>query len=206
MIAAFLVMPIVLILAVVCPIMLLCQGRPILFVSERMRTPTEPFHLYKLRTMSPGAVEGVLGGNGEARVTPLGRWLRALRIDELPQIFNILRGDMTFIGPRPPLRQYVSDYPEVYGSILMEPPGVTGLATVMLHQREKRILSRCNSEVETDSAYRERCIRPKARLDRFYRSHRCIVLDIKILFWTFSRLASRPTKRKRDAQRHRFSR
>ena len=121
-------------------------------------------------------------------VTPVGQVLRRFRLDELPQIFNVLKGDIRFIGPRPPLRHYVEAYPALYRQVLMSKPGITGLATVMLHRREERILSKCKTAQESDRAYRLHCIFPKARLDLLYERRRSFGLDLMIVFWTFARL------------------
>ncbi len=182
---------VILVLALVIPVMLLAQGRPIFYIAERMRTPTKTFRLIKLRTMDGSGQEGVLGGHASNRVTPLGRMLRALRVDELPQIWNVLLGDMRFIGPRPPLRRYVEANPDIYARVLSRQPGVTGLATVLFHAREAELLQKCTSPDATDKVYSELCIPRKARLDRFYDRNRSLGLDLLILFWTFSKLTSR---------------
>lgn len=173
------------------------QGRPFIFVSERMRGPGQPFRLYKIRTMHPPDPDAelcVLGGNSRDRVTALGAWLRKTRLDELPQILNVLRGDIRFIGPRPPLRRYVEAYPDLYARVLGEtPPGITGLATVLLHGREERLLSACRTAEETDRVYRRHCIPLKARVDLIYRDRRGPGLNLLILWLTFARLGlSRP--------------
>ncbi|MBT8415156.1 MAG: sugar transferase [Boseongicola sp.] len=190
-IVAVLLLPVVvIILAVLCPVVLLAQGRPFFFASERMATPERAFKLLKIRTMhrSESCECQVLGGDMTASVTPIGRILRRLRLDEFPQIFNVLRGDIRFIGPRPPLRRYVDAYPDLYRRVLKSKPGITGLATVMLHRREERILSRCATAQASDLAYRRYCIAPKARLDLLYQRRRSIGLDFMILFWTVARL------------------
>ena len=193
--AAFLLPLVLCILAVLYIIVVPLQGRPFLFVSERMRTPTKQFGLLKIRTMHPresDMSETVLGGDQSWRVTPIGRWLRRTRLDELPQIFNILRGEMQFIGPRPPLRVHVLEHPVLYRRVLEEtPPGVTGLATVMLHAREERLLRGCRTAEETEAVYRRRCIPIKARLDLIYSERRCFRLQLLILWMTLSRLFPR---------------
>lgn len=110
--------------------LLLREGRPVFYISERMRAPGRPFLLWKLRTMRVvSADSGVSGGDKASRVTPVGRWLRKYRADEIPQLWNVLKGDMSFVGPRPPLRLYVERFPEIYERVLQSRPGVTGLAT-----------------------------------------------------------------------------
>jgi lipopolysaccharide/colanic/teichoic acid biosynthesis glycosyltransferase len=131
---------------------------------------------------------GVSGGDKAGRVTPAGRWLRRFRLDEIPQLWNILRGEMSFVGPRPPLRQYVDRFPEVYARVLRSPPGITGLATLALHGWEERILSACRTAGETDAIYARRSIPRKARLDLIYQRHASVGFDAALLLRTAGRL------------------
>lgn len=166
------------------------QRGPFLYRSERMRTPKKSFTLLKIRTMHPPSPfdgERILGGDQSDRVTRIGGILRKTRLDELPQILNILRGDMVFIGPRPPLRKYVEAFPDAYERVLTMRPGVTGLATVMICRREERILSRSASPAETDRLYRAHCVPWKVRIDLFHQSRRTPALTAYILFRTFFR-------------------
>ncbi|WP_413718510.1 sugar transferase [Silicimonas sp. MF1-12-2] len=183
-----------LVLAVLYAVVVPLHGRPFIFASERMRGPNKSFHLYKIRTLhppEPASEETVLCGTQARRVTPVGKFLRRTRLDELPQIFNVLKGDMRFVGPRPPLRRYVEAYPELYAEILKDtPPGITGLATVMVHRREERLLSLCNDPIEADRIYRTYCIPLKARLDLIYRDNRSFSLNALVLYRTLSRLPS----------------
>lgn len=199
LVALLAVPAVLLILAVLYVIVVAIQGRPFLYVSERMRSTDESFRLFKIRTMRPvegDADQSVLCGFQSRRVTRIGGVLRRTRLDELPQIFNVLKGDIRFIGPRPPLRRYVKAYPELYGQILGDmPPGITGLATVIVHRREERLLAACKDPVEADRVYRERCIPLKARLDLIYHRNRGPRLDALILLRTFTRLAARKTRR-----------
>lgn len=191
LIAAILLPVILVILALLFVIVLLLQGRPFLYASERMRDETTPFRLFKIRTMIPVETsrEMVLGGHLRNRVTMVGRVLRRTRLDELPQIFNVLRGDIGFIGPRPPLRRHVEACPRRYRQVLAAVrPGITGLSTVMVHRREERVLARCRSAAETEAIYLAHCLPLKLRLDLLYAKHRGFRLDLLILWRTFARL------------------
>ena len=169
--------------------LLVKEGRPLFHVAERMKTPEESFKLWKLRTMTVAEEDqGVSGGNKAARITPTGAWLRARRLDEFPQLWNILRGDLSFVGPRPPLREYVERFPEVYGKVLKSRPGVTGLATIRFHKHEERLLSRCETAAETDHVYCRVCVPRKAQLDLIYQRHQSICYDFDLVFQTISNL------------------
>ncbi len=167
---------------------LLCDGRPVFHVAERMKSPDEAFFLWKFRTMRPSTVDaGVSGGDKSDRITPLGRLLRRSRLDEVPQLINILRGDISFVGPRPPLRRYVELFPGLYGQVLRQRPGLTGLATLVFHKAEERLLAGCRTPEETEDVYTRRCIPRKARLDMIYAARRSIWLDIRLIFGTVFR-------------------
>lgn len=160
-------------------VMWLTEGRPLFYPSERMKTPTQAFTLWKLRSMRPVAGEAaVAGGDMDSRITPMGRFLRASHIDELPQLWNILKGDMSFVGPRPELRRYVEAYPQYYGPVLQSRPGITGLATLVFHGHEEAILAPCRTPEETHAAYVRRCIPRKARLDRLYAANASLCFDV----------------------------
>ena len=184
--AAVLALPI---LAALVPAMWIAQGRPILYAAERMLAPGRPFRLLKLRTMRPAATDsGVSGGDKAARVTPIGGWLRRHRLDEIPQVLNVLRGDMSVVGPRPPLRQYTEAFPDLYARVLVMPPGVTGLATLIYHAHEGRLLARSASAEETDAIYARACVPRKARLDLIYRARWSPCLDLWVLWRTLAAL------------------
>ena len=186
------------VLAVILPAMWATQGRPFLYVSERMRAPGRPFRLLKLRTMRPAAGDsGVSGGEKAARVTPMGRWLRRFRLDEIPQILNVLRGDMSVVGPRPPLRQYTEAFPELYAEVLTMPPGVTGLATLVYHAHEERLLARSRTAEETHAIYARACVPRKARLDLIYRDRWSPGLDLWILARTVAAMAGLRSRKRR---------
>ena len=166
----------------------LVDGAPVFYVAERMRGPGEPFMLWKFRTMRDAAQnEGVSGGDKAARITGLGRFLRRTRLDEVPQLWNILKGDISFVGPRPPLRRYVEMCPELYAEVLKARPGVTGLATLAFHAREEALLAACRTAEETEAVYLRRCVPAKARLDLIYRDNRTLCWDLRLMLATVVR-------------------
>lgn len=172
------------------------QGRPLFYVAERMKTPTQSFDLWKFRTMSDVEDDaGVSGGDKVSRITPLGARMRAKRLDEFPQLWNILRGDLSFVGPRPPLREYVERFPEVYGKVLKSRPGVTGLATLKYHNHEDRLLATCQSPEETDAVYARICVPRKARLDLIYQRNQSTCYDFDLVFQTIGNLFRKKPKK-----------
>lgn len=179
-------------LAFLVLVLLVAEGRPIFYISERMKTPTKGFWLIKLRTMRPSAENsGVTGGDKSDRIPPIYRLLRRSRFDEIPQLWNVLRGDMSFVGPRPPLRLYVEAFPELYAAVLQNRPGLTGLASLHFHRHEDLVLSTTSSAEETDAVYRRRCVPRKARLDLIYQKHQSLCFDISLIFQTAQRILAR---------------
>lgn len=169
-------------------VLLAVQGRPVFYVAERMRAPGRPFNLWKLRTMRPAAQNaGVSGGDKSDRITPIGRFLRRSRLDEVPQLWNVLRGDMSFVGPRPPLRSYVERFPALYARVLQSRPGITGLATLTFHRHEERLLAACHNATDTDSVYARRCVPRKAALDLIYQRNRSLASDVVLMVETLRR-------------------
>lgn len=174
--------PIILITAL---IILVLDGQPVFYVSERMKSPTEGFNLIKFRTMKPiDEDSGVSGGDKTDRITRTGPFLRRTRLDELPQLWNVVRGDISFIGPRPPLRQYVERFTDLYASVLKSRPGVSGLASIYFHEHEEHLLARSRSREETDAIYCRACIPRKARIDLIYQERRTLCMDLALMIKT----------------------
>jgi lipopolysaccharide/colanic/teichoic acid biosynthesis glycosyltransferase len=172
--------------------LLIREGRPVFYISERMRTPDQGFGLIKLRTMYVGAGDGgVTGGNKQATMSPLHLALRRTRADELPQLWNVLRGDISLVGPRPPLRRYVEAFPDLYAQVLQSRPGITGLASLVFHSHEEKLLAASITPSETDAIYRRRCIPRKARLDLIYQRKRSFCYDLLLI----GRTAVKPFRR-----------
>ncbi|WP_232816528.1 sugar transferase [Paracoccus zhejiangensis] len=200
--AIVLLIPVLLLMLLIAGALLLVQGRPIIYSARRMSGLNQSFTLWKFRTMSVEQSDyGVTGAHKNGRITPFGHFLRRTRIDELPQLFNILRGDMSFVGPRPPNREHVEQFPTVYAQVLKSRPGVTGMATLIYHQHEGKILSACTSPEATETVYRRRCLPAKLRLDLIYQRHRSILMDLWIMWQTVRIVTVGIDRRKGRARR-----
>lgn len=161
LIGGIIVLPIIAIIALLVRIF---HGRPVLFRHQRPGYRGLPFTLYKFRTMRElHDTDGKPKTDAE-RLTRFGRFLRAISLDELPELYNVLRGEMSLVGPRPLLMQYLDRYTAVQARRMLAPPGITGWA---------QINGRNNVSWED-----------KFALDVWYVEHWSLWLDIKILLLT----------------------
>lgn len=116
------------------------SGSPVFFAQERVGRDGRPFRILKFRTMRPGGPQELqITGSGDGRVTPLGRWLRAFKMDELPQLLNVLKGEMSLVGPRPEVPVYVARYSDLERRVLLARPGLTDPATLLFRDEEDRL-------------------------------------------------------------------
>jgi lipopolysaccharide/colanic/teichoic acid biosynthesis glycosyltransferase len=153
-----------------------------LFRQERMGRGFCPFRIYKFRTMvqdAPGR-GGLITFGGDSRITRVGRVLRKTKIDELPQLINILRGEMSFVGPRPEVRRYVELFREDYAEILKVLPGITDLASLQ-YRHEAEILGRCE---DPEEEYVTRVLPEKIRLAREYTNQSSLCFDVILILKT----------------------
>jgi lipopolysaccharide/colanic/teichoic acid biosynthesis glycosyltransferase len=186
--ALALMVPLLPVAILISLVILLREGRPVLYLSERMKSSSQGFQLWKFRTMTVVEKDsGVSGGDKSARVTKTGAFLRRYRLDELPQLWNILKGDISFVGPRPPLRRYVERFPDLYNQVLSSRPGVTGLATLAYHRTEERLLAVCATAEETEEVYCRRCVPRKAQLDLIYQKRAGLCYDLRLMLATVFR-------------------
>jgi lipopolysaccharide/colanic/teichoic acid biosynthesis glycosyltransferase len=159
------------ILALTIPLILISMGRPVFFVQPRVGLGGKVFRMYKLRTMTVAlAEEQVAAVRGDLRVTRLGRWLRRFRIDELPQLWNVLKGDMSLIGPRPEQAALTEAYGTAMPAFLYRSlvrPGITGWAQV-----------HAGYAADLDET------RLKLSYDLFYLKNFSLSLDIQVLLRT----------------------
>lgn len=183
---SLLLLPLLLpVIGVIALVQLLWEGRPIFYRAQRMKSPTARFTMLKFRSMTHVEGEvGVSGGDKADRVTPLGSFLRRTRFDEFPQIFNVLAGDMSLVGPRPQSPEFVERFRHLYDDILSVPPGITGLDSVKIYRYEGRLLAASTSPAETDAIYTRRCLPRRYRLNHIYLRNRSAVLDLWIIWLT----------------------
>ena len=159
------------------------DGGPVFFFQERVGRNFSTFKVVKFRTMTtdPKVAGPLVTSENDKRITKVGKILRKLKIDELPQIFNVLRGEMSIVGPRPEVPKYVKLFEKEYRKLLTVRPGMTGYASVVF-RNEEQILSRYT---EPETAYVTEILPKKIKLELIYVSRVSFIFDIKIFLWTF---------------------
>jgi lipopolysaccharide/colanic/teichoic acid biosynthesis glycosyltransferase len=165
---------------------------PALFMQERVGKGGRVFRIIKFRTMTGGAEKkGQITVGHDARVTRIGYALRRFKIDELPQLLNVLRGEMSLVGPRPEVPRYVACYPErVRKTVLSVPPGITDWASIEFRE-ESALLGRANDPERT---YIEEILPVKLDYYVRYVRERNFVVDLKIIFLTLFVIAGQSEK------------
>lgn len=155
---------------------------PVLFIQKRVGKNNKDFNIYKFRTMyTKLESKGLLTiGNSDSRVTRLGYFLRRYKIDEFPQLLNVLFGDMSFVGPRPELRHYVNFYKNEDLLILSVRPGITGLASLEFRNEVELLKKAKNPE----DYYITTIIPHKLSLNKTYIKNQSIIYDFKLIFKT----------------------
>jgi lipopolysaccharide/colanic/teichoic acid biosynthesis glycosyltransferase len=170
-------------LAVASPILLLAAAtfpRPVLFRQQRIGLNGRPFTLLKLRTMRVAPEGSQLTASGDARITPVGRWLRRFKLDEIPQLWNVIRGDMSLVGPRPEVPRYVDDSP-LWRQVLSARPGLTDPVTLRLRDEEALLASVAAGGEDPESFYRDRLLPWKLRGYADYLERRSWATDLGVL-------------------------
>jgi len=156
---------------------------PVFFRGRRTGKNGKEFGILKFRTMyeQPQSYNGPrVTGKGDKRITPLGKWLRDSKLNELPQLWNVLKGEMSLVGPRPEDPEIVKTWPEeARREILSLRPGVTSPASILYHDEEKRL-----SQEQLMEQYFTDILPDKLRLDRLYVRHHSFLTDLDALFWT----------------------
>jgi lipopolysaccharide/colanic/teichoic acid biosynthesis glycosyltransferase len=172
-------------LAIIGVVIAIGDGRPVFYAATRVGQYGRPFHLYKFRTMVPSGGSSVTVF-ADPRITPTGRAVRQLKLDELPQLFNVLRGDMSFVGPRPEDPSYVALYTDEQRRILDLKPGITSVAALE-YWDEGELLKGDDWE----SVYREQIMPAKVALENEYAQRRTLWSDAGLLARTVFSFAIR---------------
>ena len=155
---------------------------PVMFRQERVTKYGKTFRIFKFRTMVVNAesLGSLVTTDSDSRVTRIGRKLRKYRLDELPQVFNVLGGSMSFVGTRPEVIKYVNAYEDVYYATLLLPAGITSLTSIMYKDEEKQLASNENP----DEVYIGQILPEKMKYNLEYLEHFGFLSDIGLMFKT----------------------
>ena len=162
-------------------IMIKCKmPGPVLFVQPRVGKNGKLFNCHKFRSMTIGHNGSSVSVAGEARITPLGAKLRKYKLDELPELWDVFIGNMSFVGPRPDVPGYADTLQGEDRIILTLRPGITGPATLKYRNEEELLAT-----VQNPQQYNDTVIYPdKVRINRYYAEHYSFIDDIKMIFCT----------------------
>lgn len=174
-------------LLVLSPVLLLCallvgltSPGGVLFRQERVGKDGVPFTIYKFRSMRKDNAGLKISTSSDSRITPVGRVLRKAKLDELPQLWNVLKGDMSFVGPRPEVREYTDLYTPEQRQVLLVRPGITGLASIR-YRNENDLLS---ASTDPNRTYIEEVMPAKLALDLEYIPRACVSYDVRQILET----------------------
>ena len=181
----------------------------IFYFQKRIGLNNKYFYIWKFATMlknSPNMGTGSITLRNDPRVTPIGKYLRKTKINELPQIMNVLIGDMSFVGPRPLVDKTFNAYPEEIQKVVYNvKPGLTGIGSVIFRDEEKLI---SESDLEPHEFYQKVIAPYKGALEMWYLENQSFLTDLKILFLTawviFFPHSSLPYKLFRDLPQNRW--
>lgn len=186
LISSFIVLVFLLpILLIVAVLIVLDSKGGVFYKQNRVGKDKLSFGLYKFRTMRPDS-DGIkiTVGDRDPRVTNIGFYLRKYKLDELPQLLNILRGEMSVVGPRPEVKQYVDLYNQDQLRVLSVKPGLSDLATLE-YVNESEILAKADNP---EQVYINEIMPDKLKLNLRYIDNQSFLLDLKIIFKTFARI------------------
>jgi lipopolysaccharide/colanic/teichoic acid biosynthesis glycosyltransferase len=163
-------------------LVLLGSGRPIFFKQRRVGRGGQDFLILKFRSMSDEkrAEAGQFDAGSCSRVTPIGKFLRRTKLDELPQIWNVLKGEMSVVGPRPEIRKWVEAYPNRWQEVLTVRPGITDPASIRFRNEEALLAEASDPEAE----YREVILPQKLALYEEYVANASFFGDLALIFKT----------------------
>ncbi len=161
---------------------------PVFYRQVRVTTYGKHFKILKFRTMVENAdkMGSLVTTDSDSRITGIGRFLRKYRLDELPQIFNVLSGSMSFVGTRPEVPKYVEKYKPEYVATLLIPAGITSLASIMYKDEEKLL----SSEENADEVYVEKILPEKMKYNLQYTENFGFRSDLKLMLKTVKEVFS----------------
>jgi len=167
-------------------LILLTMGWPVFFRQERVGRDGKLFTIIKFRSMIKNAENKgkPYTTEGDPRITPVGRFLRKYKLDELPQLFNVLKGEMAIVGPRPEVAEYVKLYTAEQRKVLTVRPGLTDTASIV-YRNEERMLARFE---DSDSAYVEKIMPAKLKLNLAYLEKAGFWGDLILIFKTLEKI------------------
>lgn len=180
----FLILPIL----VIAVIVKATSPGHVFFRQVRVTSYGRHFRIFKFRTMveNAEALGTQVTTDADSRVTPIGRFLRKYRLDELPQVFNVLGGSMSFVGTRPEVPRYVEQYKDEYYATLLLPAGITSLASIMYKDEEKLL----SSAEDADRVYVRDVLPEKMKYNLAYTKNFGFFSDIKLMFKTVKEVVS----------------
>ena len=167
-------------LLVLAGLILLSDGPPVFFSQMRVGKRGKLFHIWKFRTMRAGSEGSAVTAAGDSRVTRIGAILRRTKLDELPQLWNVLAGDMSLVGPRPEVPEFVQMESPIWQAVLQVRPGVTDLAT-LLFRNEEQLLA---AAADPSAFYRETVLPVKLAWNIAYLRSRSFWRDLKLICLT----------------------
>jgi len=160
----------------------------IFYKQERLGQHKKLFYIYKFATMlkdSPNMEGGIITTTNDPRITPMGGFLRKYKINEFPQLLNILFGQMSFVGPRPVMKKSFDAYPDSIKKIIFNiRPGLTGIGSIIYRDEEELLYKIKNSGKDTWTFYKEKIYPFKGQLEIWYQKKQSIILDFKLIFIT----------------------
>jgi len=160
----------------------------VFYRQERVGKGGQTFHILKFATMLKDSLNlgtGAVTLRNDPRITKIGKFLRITKLNELPQIFNVLKGDMTLVGPRPLLVTSFSKYSiEAQDAIKKSVPGITGIGSIMFRDEEKMVTKAKENGIDPKEYYRDVIFPYKGKLEQWYHLNKSMIVDIKILVLT----------------------
>lgn len=170
--------PVLLVVAILIKVKM--PGGPVIFRQKRVGRNGRLFTMYKFRSMTVGHGGSSVSVAGESRITPLGAKLRHYKLDELPELWNVLIGDMSFVGPRPDVPGYADQLKGADREVLKLRPGITGPASLKYRDEEDLLAGKDNPQ-----KYNDEVIFPdKVRINLYYLHHYSFLKDIEMIFCT----------------------